>query len=150
MVGIAALRSFRKKQFWFVEALGGLQTPWSEGHVRLVVSRQRLLEDSFAQLMTLRPQHMRRWMRVQFLGEPGVDAGGLEREWFILVSTALVDPALGLFVQEPGGSGGYGINPAALHAFGAGSGRGSQRLALQHYYFAGRIFGKVLTDWLTD
>jgi hypothetical protein len=143
LVAIASLRSFRKKQFWFVEALerGGVQRPWGEGHIRLVVARAHLLADSFGQLTSLRPQQMRRWMRVQFAGEPGVDAGGLEREWFILISKALTDPALGLFVQEPPGSGAYGINPAALHAFGAG-GR-AQRLALQHYYFAGRVLGKV-------
>lgn len=145
LAAVAALPSFRKKHFWFVEALrtGGVQRPWGEGHIRLVVARARLLEDSFGQLMSLtRPQQMRRWMRVQFAHEPGVDAGGLEREWFILISKALTDPALGLFVQEPPGSGAYGINPAALHAFGAGA-RG-RRLALQHYYFAGRVLGKVM------
>lgn len=67
--------------------------------------------------------------------------GGLEREWFVLLAKALTDPTLGLFVQEPLGSGAYGINPTALLAFGGGT-RGEQ-LALQHYYFAGRVFGKV-------
>lgn len=141
LVSLAALRSFRKKHFWFVEALrvGGVQAPWAEGHVRLRVARARLLEDSFGQLMSLRPHQVRLWLRVQFADEPGVDAGGLEREWFLCVAQALTDAALGLFVLEPTG---YGINPAALHAFGAGTAKG-RRLALQHYYFAGRVFGKV-------
>jgi hypothetical protein len=141
LASLAALRSFRKKHFWFVEALrvGGAQAPWAEGHVRLRVARARLLEDSFGQLMSLRPRQIRLWLRVQFADEPGVDAGGLEREWFLCIAQALTDAALGLFVLEPTG---YGINPAALHAFGAGTAKG-RRLALQHYYFAGRVFGKV-------
>lgn len=60
----------------------------------------------------------------------------------MLLAKALTDPTLGLFVQEPPGSGAYGINPTALVAFGGGT-RGGKRLALQHYYFAGRVFGKV-------
>lgn len=141
LASLAALRSFRKKQFWFGSALraGGVQAPWEEGHVRLRVARGRLLEDSFGQLMSLRPDQIRLWLRVQFADEPGVDAGGLEREWFLCIAQALTDAALGLFVPEPTG---YGINPAALHAFGAGTAKG-RRLALQHYYFAGRVFGKV-------
>lgn len=53
---------------------------------RLDISRITLLEDSFGQVMSLHPCEMRQWMRVQFLNEPGVDAGGIEREWFILVT----------------------------------------------------------------
>lgn len=47
---------------------------------------------------------------------------------------ALTDPALGLFVQQHGA---YSINPCAMAAFG------DRDLALQYYYFAGRVFGKV-------
>jgi hypothetical protein len=52
-------------------------------------------------------------MRVQFVGEPGVDAGGLEREWFILVAQALFDPQLGLFHR-------WASQPAARDGRGQG------------------------------
>ncbi|GAB5037906.1 hect e3 ubiquitin [Nannochloropsis oceanica] len=137
---VAAL-PFRQKHLWFVEQLAQrVQQPWSQGHIRLDVARSKLLEGSFGQIMSLHPGVMRRWMRVQFINEPGVDAGGLEREWFVLVSQALMDPALGLFVQQHGA---YSINPCAMAAVG------DRDLALQYYYFAGRVFGKALLEHQT-
>ncbi|KAJ8604815.1 hypothetical protein CTAYLR_001012 [Chrysophaeum taylorii] len=40
----------------------------------------------------------RRELRVMFEGEPGVDEGGVKREFFELVSPQLFDPGLGMFV----------------------------------------------------
>uniref|UniRef100_I2CRW4 HECT-type E3 ubiquitin transferase n=1 Tax=Nannochloropsis gaditana (strain CCMP526) TaxID=1093141 RepID=I2CRW4_NANGC len=132
---------FRQKHLWFVEQLADrVQRPWSEGHIRLDVNRAKLLEDSFNQLISLHPSEMRRWMRVQFVEEAGVDAGGLEREWFVLVLQALTDPALGLFFQQHGA---YSINPTAVAAIG------DRELALQYYYFAGRVLGKAVLEHQT-
>jgi hypothetical protein len=39
------------------------------------------------------------------------NAGGLEREWFGLVTSALFAPELGLFVACGGETGAYKINP---------------------------------------
>ncbi len=37
---------------------------------------------------------------LQFKGEPGIDAGGLEREWFTLVVAELFSPDQGLFTSR--------------------------------------------------
>lgn len=155
LVAVAAL-PFRRKHQWFVEQLSRLQLPWSGGHIRLDVSRDRLLEDSFAQVMGLHPSEMREWMRVQFVGEPGVDAGGLEREWFVLVAQSLTDPSLGLFTRLPCGA--YTISAASLSpacplaakaAEALGGWAAARELVLQYYYFAGRVVGKALMEHQT-
>ena len=64
-----------------------LQKPWSEGCVILDVHRANVLEESQRALMTItNADDLHKWLRIQFIGEPGIDAGGLEREWFGLVS----------------------------------------------------------------
>ena len=45
-----------------------------------------MLEDSMAAMESVRSESMRQRFRFEFLGEPGVDAGGVAREWFHLVS----------------------------------------------------------------
>lgn len=37
-------------------------------------------------------------LRIEFIGEPGVDAGGLRKEWFLLLTKSLYDPLNSLFV----------------------------------------------------
>ncbi|KAA8580976.1 hypothetical protein FQN60_013934 [Etheostoma spectabile] len=55
-------------------------------HVKITVSRQTLFEDSFQQIMALKPYDLRRRLYVIFRGEEGLDYGGLAREWFFLLS----------------------------------------------------------------
>lgn len=45
-----------------------------------------MLEDSMAAMESVRSESMRQRFRFEFLGEPRVDAGGVAREWFHLVS----------------------------------------------------------------
>ena len=63
------------------------------------------------------------------MGEPGVDAGGLEREWFLLVCSALFDPSSGLFTPQPG-NGAFAINPSSGLA---------NELHLEYFRFTGRV-----------
>ena len=46
-------------------------------------------------------RHLRKKLQVEFVGEPGLDAGGLAKEWFLLMAEALLDPALNLFDTDP-------------------------------------------------
>jgi hypothetical protein len=62
--------------------------PTQDGHVRLRIRRSNLLEDSFNNFLKLKSEDMRRFFRFEFINEPGVDAGGVAREWFTLVSGA--------------------------------------------------------------
>lgn len=40
-------------------------------------------------------------LKVEFVGEPGIDAGGLRKEWFMLLTKTLFDPRTSLFVYVP-------------------------------------------------
>ncbi|CAN0300286.1 unnamed protein product, partial [Discosporangium mesarthrocarpum] len=99
------------------------------------VHRDDLLEDSFTQVHAMNTGELRRWLRVQFVGEPGVDAGGLEREWFLLVTRALFDPSAGLFAPQRNGA--FSINPASGVA---------NEMHLEYFRFTGRVLGKVLME----
>lgn len=56
------------------------------GWLWIQVRRSNLLEDSMAAMESVRSESMRERFRFEFIGEPGVDAGGVAREWFLLVS----------------------------------------------------------------
>uniref|UniRef100_A0A8C9ZI29 E3 ubiquitin-protein ligase n=1 Tax=Sander lucioperca TaxID=283035 RepID=A0A8C9ZI29_SANLU len=82
-------------------------------HVKITVSRQTLFEDSFQQIMALKPYDLRRRLYVIFRGEEGLDYGGLAREWFFLLSHEVLNPMYCLF--EYAGKSNYclQINPAS-------------------------------------
>ena len=63
-----------------------------------------------------------------------VDVGGLEREWFLLVSKDLFSREQGLFRLCPGG-GGYAIDPSA-----------PSQTQLTNFEFVGRFLGKALLE----
>ncbi|KAH8095430.1 ubiquitin protein ligase [Aureococcus anophagefferens] len=96
---------FREKHLWLEKRLEDLRCAPSEGYVRLEIRRHCLLEDSVHQVLGLEPRSLRQWMRVQFVDEPGIDVGGIEREWFGLASEAVFDPAVGVFRQAAGDGG---------------------------------------------
>lgn len=75
---------------------------------------------------------------MQFEDEPGVDAGGLEREWFLLVCRALFDPSTGLFTPQTG-DGAFAINPSSGLA---------NELHMEYFRFAGRVRNKrIWNNW---
>ena len=59
-----------------------------------------------------RPQHKHKIMRIAFVGEPGIDAGGLEREWFTTLFQRLADESMGLFQLS-----GHGVCSLMCHGF---------------------------------
>lgn len=54
---------------------------------------------------------MRKTWRFDFIQKEGLDAGGLIREWFQLVSTQIFNPDLGLFVSSSVNHMNMEINP---------------------------------------
>uniref|UniRef100_A0A3Q2DZA9 E3 ubiquitin-protein ligase n=1 Tax=Cyprinodon variegatus TaxID=28743 RepID=A0A3Q2DZA9_CYPVA len=107
---IAYERSFRWKLAHFRYLCQSNALP---SHVKINVSRQALFEDSFQQIMALKPYDLRRRLYVIFRGEEGLDYGGLAREWFFLLSHEVLNPMYCLF--EYVGKNNYclQINPAA-------------------------------------
>uniref|UniRef100_A0A670Z469 HECT-type E3 ubiquitin transferase n=1 Tax=Pseudonaja textilis TaxID=8673 RepID=A0A670Z469_PSETE len=82
-------------------------------HVKISVSRQTLFEDSFQQIMNMKPYDLRRRLYIIMRGEEGLDYGGIAREWFFLLSHEVLNPMYCLF--EYAGKNNYclQINPAS-------------------------------------
>uniref|UniRef100_A0A8C8IZ48 HECT-type E3 ubiquitin transferase n=1 Tax=Oncorhynchus tshawytscha TaxID=74940 RepID=A0A8C8IZ48_ONCTS len=86
---------------------------FESGHVKISVSRQTLFEDSFQQIMNVKPYDLRRRLYIIMRGEEGLDYGGIAREWFFLLSHEVLNPMYCLF--EYAGKNNYclQINPAS-------------------------------------
>jgi hypothetical protein len=106
-------KGFDEKAAWFEKICKKLHIPWSEGHVELNVRRQLLLSDSVKGIMSLTKKDFRKSWRIEFIGEPGVDAGGLTREWFQLVTEQLFDCRWGFWKSNAVNQMNMEINPAS-------------------------------------
>uniref|UniRef100_A0A672U8T6 E3 ubiquitin-protein ligase n=1 Tax=Strigops habroptila TaxID=2489341 RepID=A0A672U8T6_STRHB len=105
-------RSFRWKYHQFQEPLCHPSNALPS-HVKISVSRQTLFEDSFQQIMNMKPYDLRRRLYIIMRGEEGLDYGGIAREWFFLLSHEVLNPMYCLF--EYAGKNNYclQINPAS-------------------------------------
>eukprot|EP00063_Salmo_salar_P068469 XP_014043304.1 PREDICTED: E3 ubiquitin-protein ligase SMURF1-like [Salmo salar] len=55
-----------------------LQQPQA-GHCRIEVSRDEIFEESYRQIMKMRPKDLKKRLMVKFRGEEGLDYGGVAR-----------------------------------------------------------------------
>ncbi len=101
------------------------------------IRREHLLQDSLEAVMSLNRVELKHIWRFQFLGEEGVDAGGLKREWFHLISEMLLDPDTGLWKCCGGNQMSMQINPSSAV---------SCEDDLLMYRFLGRVLGKAAFD----
>lgn len=61
----------------------------------LKVRRECLVEDSLrgvSEVVGTGPEEIKKGLRIEFLGEEGIDAGGLRKEWFLLLVREVFDP----------------------------------------------------------
>ena len=69
----------------------------------LKVRRECLVEDSLrgvSEVVGGGGEEIKKGLRIDFVGEEGVDAGGLRKEWFLLLVREIFDPHHGLFVYD--------------------------------------------------
>jgi E3 ubiquitin-protein ligase NEDD4 len=128
---------FQTKEAWFRGEIQKLQVPWEEGHVRIVVRRASLLDDAMAAFESVRRENLRKTFRFEFSGEPGIDAGGVSRELYQLVSSELFHPDRGLFQASAINQSCCQINPASGLL---------NKDHLRYFHFCGRLFAKALFD----
>ncbi len=133
----ASALPFKKKLRWFRQCRDKLKIDWQYGHVKVRVSRDNLLYDSNQSFQKIKKDDMHKIFRFQFQGEEGIDAGGLAREWFQVVSDQLFNPDFGLFVGSGVGGETVTINPQ--------SGIANEH-HLEYFRFAGRLLGKAFFD----
>ena len=72
-------------------------------YLHLRVRRDCMVDDSLRQISEAVGQgseELKKGLRVQFTGEEGVDAGGLRKEWFLMLVRDIFDPEHGMFVYD--------------------------------------------------
>jgi len=78
----------------------------------LTVRRQHLLQDALQQLSLADPLQLKKPLKVVFEGEPGVDEGGVRKEFFQLVTAQLAGPQFALLVPANDGGRTLWLNAA--------------------------------------
>ncbi|GAA5972605.1 hypothetical protein JCM11641_002933 [Rhodosporidiobolus odoratus] len=68
--------------------------------LQLRIRREQLVSDSLRQISENR-LNLKKPLRVAFEDEEGIDAGGLRKEWFLLLCRQLFDPQYGMFLHDP-------------------------------------------------
>ena len=109
----------------------------NHGSLRISVRRRDVFLDSFEQLRYKTTEEMRRRLVVSFVGEEGLDAGGLTREWYSVLAREIFNPNYGLFIGT-GDTVTFQPNPA--------SGTINPDWHLQYFKLVGRVIGKAICD----
>jgi len=110
------------------------QHRYHPGSIRLKVRRDRLFEDSYLELRSKRPEELRGRLVVQFVNEPGIDAGGLLKDWYQELSKQIFNPGYALFTRSANG------------AFQPNQDSQINENHLLYFEFCGRIIGKAIYD----
>ncbi|XP_064604083.1 E3 ubiquitin-protein ligase SMURF2-like isoform X2 [Liolophura sinensis] len=104
------------------------------GHCRVEVSREEIFEESYRQIMKMRPKDLRKRLMVKFRAEEGLDYGGVAREWLYLLSHEMLNPYYGLFQYSRDDIYTLQINPDS----------GVNPEHLSYFHFVGRIIGMAI------
>lgn len=105
------------------------------GGVRLRVRRDRLFEDSYHQIKDEPVNKLRGRMNIEFVGEPGVDAGGLLKDWYQELSRQIFNPNYALFIPSADGCFQPNKDSRVVNAH-----------HLDFFRFCGRVIGKAIYD----
>eukprot|EP01130_Rhizamoeba_saxonica_P017686 TRINITY_DN8624_c0_g2_i2.p1 TRINITY_DN8624_c0_g2~~TRINITY_DN8624_c0_g2_i2.p1 ORF type:complete len:324 (-),score=65.60 TRINITY_DN8624_c0_g2_i2:44-1015(-) len=99
--------------------------------VEISVSRENLFIDSISELQRLDPIFLTGRLQIKYLGERGIDHGGLIREWFFNLSDEILDPRWQLFCKKDYY---YQIDPNHTE----------NPMHLEQYYYIGVFIGLAL------
>lgn len=101
------------KTNWFQGVCGDLTAAWESGRIKMVMRRDQLLSDAVRAVMSLSRADMRKRWRIEFFGEPGIDSGGVTREFFELITDQMFNPDMGLWLPSVNNQICMRINPAS-------------------------------------
>ncbi|KAA0200696.1 hypothetical protein HAZT_HAZT004138 [Hyalella azteca] len=100
------------------------------------VRRDHVFEDSFRELHRRSSDDWKNRFYIVFEGEEGQDAGGLLREWYMIISREIFNPMYALFCISPGDRVTYMINSSS-HC---------NSNHLSYFKFVGRVIAKAVYD----
>ncbi|KAJ6886418.1 E3 ubiquitin-protein ligase UPL1-like isoform X1 [Populus alba x Populus x berolinensis] len=135
MLKAPRLIDFDNKRAYFRSRIRQQHEQQRSGPLRISVRRAYVLEDSYNQLRMRPTQDLRGRLNVQFQGEEGIDAGGLTREWYQLLSRVVFDKGALLFTTV-GNNVTFQPNPNSVY----------QTEHLSYFKFVGRVVSKALFD----
>jgi E3 ubiquitin-protein ligase HUWE1 len=128
MLKAPRLIDFDNKRAYFRSRIRQQHEQHRSGPLRISVRRAYVLEDSYNQLRMRPTQDLRGRLNVQFQGEEGIDAGGLTREWYQLLSRVVFDKGALLFTTV-GNDVTFQPNPNSVY----------QTEHLSYFKFVGRV-----------
>ncbi|CAL5075279.1 unnamed protein product [Urochloa decumbens] len=135
MLKVPRLIDFDNKRAYFRSRIRQQHDQHLSAPLRISVRRAYVLEDSYNQLRLRRTQDLKGRLTVQFQGEEGIDAGGLTREWYQLLSRVIFDKGALLFTTV-GNNATFQPNPNSVY----------QTEHLSYFKFVGRVVAKALFD----
>ena len=65
------------------------------------IRRDHVIRDAMVQLESRRAYDFKKQLRVTFVGEDGIDEGGVQKEFFKIVMDTIFDPGYGMFEMNP-------------------------------------------------
>jgi E3 ubiquitin-protein ligase HUWE1 len=128
MLKAPRLIDFDNKRAYFRSRIRQQHDQQLSGPLRISVRRAYILEDSYNQLRMRPTQDLKGRLNVQFQGEEGIDAGGLTREWYQLLSRVIFDKGALLFTTV-GNNATFQPNPNSVY----------QTEHLSYFKFVGRV-----------
>lgn len=128
MLKVPRLIDFDNKRAYFRSRIRQQHDQHLSAPLRISVRRAYVLEDSYNQLRLRRSQDLKDRLTVQFQGEEGIDAGGLTREWYQLLSRVIFDKGALLFTTV-GNNATFQPNPNSVY----------QTEHLSYFKFVGRV-----------
>nr|GEW74196.1 E3 ubiquitin-protein ligase UPL1-like [Tanacetum cinerariifolium] len=135
LLKVPKLMDFDNKRSYFRSRIRKQHEQLLAGPLRVTVRRAYVLEDSYNQLRMRSIQDMKGRLNVHFRGEEGIDAGGLTREWYQLLSRVIFDKGALLFTTG-GNNATFQPNPNSVY----------QTEHLSYFKFVGRVVAKALFD----
>lgn len=77
----------------------GLQNEDASQFVVFNVTRENLVEDTIREICMYQPRDLKKPLKVKFHGEEAEDAGGVRKEFFMLLIKEILDPKYGMFKE---------------------------------------------------
>jgi E3 ubiquitin-protein ligase HUWE1 len=137
IVQLRSYLSFDSKRIHFYSQLKQRRHSSQTHHrsIHLQVHRETIFEESFNQLRFRSADEMKGRLVVSFADEEGIDAGGLTREWFGILTREIFNPNYCLFTAAADGA---TFQPNPYSAINTNH--------LDYFKFVGKVFGKAVVD----
>ncbi|XP_065351363.1 E3 ubiquitin-protein ligase HUWE1 isoform X4 [Cloeon dipterum] len=127
---------FDVKRRYFRTELDRLDEGIRREELAVHVRRSAVFEDSYRELHRRSSEEWKNRFYIVFEGEEGQDAGGLLREWYVIISREIFNPMYALFITSPGDRVTYMINSTSY----------CNHNHLSYFKFVGRVIAKAIYD----